>query len=139
MNTRQFAIVTGASSGIGYELAKLCAQHNYDLLVAADDPGIHDAAEAFRGLGATVDVVEADLATLEGVDLMDTKVGVESKDDPAVVAKDGFDAMLAGKADVVSGWKNKLQTTIANVTPNEMLAEQHRKMAEPGSAKNASK
>jgi short-subunit dehydrogenase len=75
----------------------------------------------------------------ERADLMDTKVGVESKDDPAVVAKDGFDAMLAGKADVVSGWKNKLQTTIANVTPNEMLAEQHRKMAEPGSAKHASK
>jgi short-subunit dehydrogenase len=263
MNTRQFAIVTGASSGIGYELARLCAQHDYDLLVAADDPGIHQAAEAFRGLGATVKVVEADLATLEGVDqlyeaadgrrvdallanaghglgrafldqdftearhvidtnitgtlyliqlvgrdmraagsgrilitgsiagfmpgtfqavyngtkafidsfsfalrnelkdsgvtvtclmpgatetefferadLMDTKVGTDEKDDPAVVAKDGFDAMLAGKADVVSGWKNKLQTTIANVTPNELLAEQHRQMAEPGSAKNVSK
>ena len=74
----------------------------------------------------------------ERADLMDTKVGVGSKDDPAVVAKDGFEAMQAGKADVVSGWKNKLQTTVANIMPNEMLAEQHRKMAEPGSAKKAS-
>jgi short-subunit dehydrogenase len=258
---RQFAIVTGASSGIGYELAKLCAQNNYDLLIAADDPDIHDAAEAFRGLGANVTVVEGDLATLEGVDelygaaggrridallanaghglgkafldqnfgevqhvidtnvtgtvyliqkvgrdmraagsgrilitgsiagympgafhavynatkafidsfsfalrnelkdsgvtvtclmpgvtdtefferadLMDTQVGAGAKADPAVVAKDGFEAMQAGKADVVSGWKNKLQTTVANVTPNELLAEQHRRMAEPGSAKKA--
>jgi short-subunit dehydrogenase len=65
---RQFAIVTGASSGIGYELAKLCAQHNYDLLVVADDPAIHQAAETFRGLGASVSVVEVDLATLDGVE-----------------------------------------------------------------------
>jgi len=55
------------------------------------------------------------------------------------VARDGFEAMQAGKADVVSGWKNKIQSSVANVTPNEMLAEQHRKMTEPGSAKNAKK
>jgi short-subunit dehydrogenase len=260
---RQFAIVTGASSGIGFELAKLCAQHGYDLLIAADDTGIHQAAEDFRALGAAVTALEADLATVEGVDelyraaagrrvdallanaghglgkafldqdfasarhvidtnitgtiylihkvgrdmrtanagrilitgsiagfipgsfqavynaskafidsfsfalrnelkdtgitvtclmpgptetefferadLMDTKVGVDEKDDPAVVAKDGFEAMQAGKADVVSGWRNKVQSSVANVTPNEMLAEQHRKTTEPGSAKNAKK
>ena len=67
---------------------------------------------------------------------MDTKVGVDEKDDPAVVAKDGFNAMMTGDADVVSGWKNKIQTTVANVTPNEILAEQHRKLTEPGSARN---
>jgi len=75
----------------------------------------------------------------ERADLMDTKVGVDQKDDPAVVAKDGFEAMQAGKADVVSGWRNKVQSSVANVTPNEMLAEQHRRMTEPGSAKNAKK
>ncbi len=37
-NGRPFAIVTGASSGIGLELAKLCAQNGFDLLVAADQP-----------------------------------------------------------------------------------------------------
>ena len=71
----------------------------------------------------------------ERAGLLDTKVGQDEKDDPAVVARDGFDAMMKGDADVVSGWKNKIQTTIANVTPNEILAEQHRGLTEPGSAK----
>jgi hypothetical protein len=53
------------------------------------------------------------------------------------VARLGFDAMVRGDGDVVSGWKNKLQTAMANVTPAGVLAEQHRKMAEPGSAKKA--
>ena len=43
--------------------------------------------------------------------------------------------MMKGDGEVVSGWKNKVQTTIANVTPSEVLAEQHRKLTEPGSAK----
>ena len=256
-NTRPLAIVTGASSGIGYELAKLCAENGFDLVVAADRP-IEEAAQTFRALGAEVASVETDLATTEGVDelyaaikgrpvaallanaghglgrafldqdfeearhvidtnvtgtvylihkvgrdmrarnsgrilitgsiagfmpgsfqavyngtkafidsfsfalrnelketeitvtclmpgatetefferagMLDTKVGTQEKDDPAKVARDGFDAMMAGESDVVSGWQNKLQTTVANVTPNEMLAEQHRKMAEPGTA-----
>jgi short-subunit dehydrogenase len=258
-DTRPLAIVTGASSGIGYELAKCCAEQGFDLLIAADQPAIHDAAQEFRALGAEVEAVEADLATLEGVDklyaaatgrpveallanaghglghafldqdfntvrhiidtnstgtlyllqkvgkdmrardrgrilitgsvagfmpgsfqavysgtkaflnsfsfalrnelkdtnitvtclmpgapetefferadMLDTKVGQEEKDDPADVAKAGFEAMMKGEGDVVTGWKNKLQTTMANVTPSDMLAERHRKIAEPGSGK----
>ena len=42
---------------------------------------------------------------------------------------------MKGEGDVVTGWKNKLQTTLANVTPSDMLAERHRKIAEPGSGK----
>lgn len=257
MNTRPLAMVTGASTGIGYELAVRCARHGFDLIVAADQPQIHDAAEAFRALGASVEAVEADLATLEGVDrlyaaahgrpiaallanaghglgrafldqdfdevrhvidtnvtgtihlvqlvgrdmrarrqgrilitgsiagfmpgtfqavyngtkafidsfsfalraelkdsgvtvtclmpgptetefferadLLDTKVGTQEKDDPKDVAEVGFEAMMRGDGDVVAGWKNKLQSAIANVTPAGVLAEQHRKMAEPGS------
>src|SRR4029079_15148471 len=65
-------------------------------------------------------------------DMLDTKVGQAKKDDPAMVAQVGFKAMMNGEGDVVSGWKNKLQSAIANVTPAGYLAEQHRKMAEPG-------
>lgn len=71
----------------------------------------------------------------ERADMLDTKVGTDAKDDPAEVAKMGFDAMMAGEGDVVSGWYNKLQCAIANVTPASVLAEQHRKMAAPGTAK----
>lgn len=56
----------------------------------------------------------------------DGQVGTDKKDDPADVAKTGFEAMMDGKGDVVSGWYNKLQSAIANVTPAGMLAEQHR-------------
>ncbi len=72
----------------------------------------------------------------ERADMTDTKVGQDEKDDPADVAKTGFEAMMRGGGDVVSGWKNKLQSAMANVPPSGILAEQHRKMAEPGSGKH---
>jgi hypothetical protein len=54
---------------------------------------------------------------------------------PADVDRVGFDAMMRGDGDGVSGWKNKLQSAVANVTPAGVLAEQHRRMTEPGSGK----
>jgi short-subunit dehydrogenase len=76
-----------------------------------------------------------DTEFFERADLMDTKVGTqENKADPAKVAKVGFDAMMKGESDVVAGLKNKLQVAMAGVVPKEVLAEQHRKMAEPGTA-----
>ena len=72
----------------------------------------------------------------ERADMMDTKVGQSEKDDPADVAKTGFEAMMRRDGDVVSGWMNKLQTAIASVTPAGILAEQHRKKAQPGSGQS---
>lgn len=66
--TRPFAVVTGASDGIGYELAKQFAENGFDLLVVAEDPGIAEAAQAFTGLGAVVEKLQADLATDAGVE-----------------------------------------------------------------------
>lgn len=66
-------------------------------------------------------------------DMLDTKVGTEDSTD---VAKIGFDAMMNGEGDVVNGWQNKLQSSLANVTPSKVLAKRHRKMAHPGTAKS---
>src|ERR1700757_3246122 len=74
-STRPLAIVTGASTGIGYELAKCCAEHGFDLVIAADEPEINSAAESLRRSGAKVEPVEADLATIEGVDRLLAVVG----------------------------------------------------------------
>jgi uncharacterized protein len=257
----RLAIITGASTGIGFELAHLAARDGYDLIVVADEPLIDASAADFRQYGTQVQSVEADLATLEGVDrllaaadgrpidllcanagrglghgfldqkvadwrrvidtnitgtlyllqkvlgpmvarnqgkvlitgsiagfipgsfqavyngtkafidsfadairnelkdcdgvtittlmpgptetefferagMLDTDVGASAKADPAKVAQDGWDALMAGKAHIVSGWKNKLQAAAAHVTPAAIMAERHRKMAEPGTAED---
>jgi short-subunit dehydrogenase len=67
----------------------------------------------------------------ERADMMDTKIGQQKKDDAASVAQTGFDAMMKGQGDVVTGWHNKLQSAIANITPAGVLADMHRRMAEP--------
>jgi short-subunit dehydrogenase len=73
----------------------------------------------------------------ERADLLDTKVGADDhKADPADVARAGFQAMEDGEGGVVAGLSNKLRVALANIMPNSMLAEQHRKMAEPGSAQH---
>jgi hypothetical protein len=60
-----FAIVTGASTGIGLELAKRCAREGHELLIAADEPEIEQAAASLRVGNAVVEAVQADLATTE--------------------------------------------------------------------------
>jgi short-subunit dehydrogenase len=259
--SNKFGIVTGASTGIGFELAHLAAKDGYDLLVVADEPLIEASSRDLAQYGTEVKSVEADLSTLEGVDkaiaaadgrpidllcanagrglghgfldqevddwrhvidtnitgtlymlqqvlkpmvardggkvlitgsiagfmpgsfqavyngtkafidsfadairneikdhkgvtittlmpgpteteffdradMLDTKVGSQEKDDPAKVAQDGWDALLAGKAQIISGWKNWAQAKAAHVTPASTLAEAHRKLAEPGTAES---
>lgn len=66
-------------------------------------------------------------------DMMDTNVGQsDSKSDPADVARAGWDALFAGKATVIPGVMNKLQVAAAGVLPQSVPAENHRKLAEPG-------
>ncbi len=67
-------------------------------------------------------------------DMLDTKVGTEDKMDPAEVANIGYQAMLDGEADVVTGLKNKMQVAMSKVLPSQVVAEQHRKQAAPGTA-----
>jgi short-subunit dehydrogenase len=68
--TRPLAVVTGASSGIGYELAKQFAQNGFDLLVTSTGSSIEEAAQAFNGLGANVKTVQTDLTNYEGVEAL---------------------------------------------------------------------
>jgi uncharacterized protein len=71
---RPLAVVTGASSGIGYELAKQFAQNGFDLVVTSTNASINEAAQAFNQLGANVETVQADLATYEGVETLYRKI-----------------------------------------------------------------
>ena len=72
---RKLAVVTGASTGIGLELARECAKQKFDLLIAADEPEIESAADQLRREGGTVEAVQADLATIEGVDSLYERIG----------------------------------------------------------------
>ncbi len=71
---RPLAVVTGASSGIGFELARQFAQNGFDLLVTSQGAGIEEAARDFERLGARVWSVQVDLAQYEGVETLYTRI-----------------------------------------------------------------
>jgi len=73
--SKPLAVITGASTGIGYELAKCCAKEGFDLVVVADEPEIQTAGKDFEALGAKVDALQADLAEVEGVDKLYALIG----------------------------------------------------------------
>jgi uncharacterized protein len=78
-----------------------------------------------------------DTEFFERADMLDTKVGTDDKDDPADVARDGFEALMAGDERVVSAsLKTKLQGRASRVLPDSVKAGMHRKMAEPGSGRD---
>jgi uncharacterized protein len=85
----QLAVITGASSGIGLELAKQFAEHGYDLLVTAESERIEAAAETLRSLGAKVSTVRADLATYEGVESLYARIRAEGRPVDAIAINAG--------------------------------------------------
>ena len=68
VSSRKLAVVTGASSGIGYELAQQCVQNGYDVLIAAENDEINTAAERLKVSGALVYALQEDLSKPEGVE-----------------------------------------------------------------------
>jgi uncharacterized protein len=76
-----------------------------------------------------------DTEFFERAGMLDTEVGAGDKDDPAEVARQGYDALMSGEAKVVAGsFKNKVQAGAGRFVPDGAKAQMHRKMAEPGSA-----
>jgi short-subunit dehydrogenase len=115
---------------------------SYQAVYNASKSFVQSFAEAIRNelkdTGVTVTSLmpgPTDTGFFARADMEDTRVGAGSKDDPAQVARQGFDALMAGKDHVVAGsFKNKVQVVAGKVMPDTVKAEMHRKMAEPGSA-----
>ncbi|KYG63901.1 oxidoreductase [Bdellovibrio bacteriovorus] len=87
---KPLAVVTGASSGIGYELAKVFAKNGFDLLVIAEDPGIVDAGNAFRALGVNVETLQADLSMYSEVQKACDKIDSLGASVEAIAMNAGF-------------------------------------------------
>lgn len=112
----KFAVITGASSGIGYELSKQFAQNGYDILVAAEDGGIVEAAQAFESFGNKVDSVQVDLARQEGVERLYAKIKESGReiDSIAINAGVGVGGSTFAESDV-QAQLNVVELNIASV------------------------
>ena len=100
---KPLAVVTGASSGIGFELARQFAEHGYDLLINAEDAGLTDAAERLRADGASVQTVQADLTSYEGVEQL--YAGISATGQPVSAA-----ALNAGVGQGGRSWTSSWPT-----------------------------
>lgn len=117
MSQPKLAIVTGASSGIGLEIAKLAAKDGYDLIVAADEPLV-DASATFKDAGVQIQTVEADLATKEGVGQLLAAIGDRPVDVLVANAGQGH-----GGAFVDQDPKIWMHTVYTNVTGTLLLLQ----------------
>ncbi len=88
-STRPFAVVTGASSGIGFELAKQFAENGFDLLIAAESDSINNAAQELKMLGADVETAQADLAQYDGVEQLYGKIKASGRPVDAIALNAG--------------------------------------------------
>jgi short-subunit dehydrogenase len=116
----------------------------FEAVYAASKAFLHSFSEAIRNelkdTGVTVTALmpgPTDTNFFHRADMDDTKAGAGKKDDPAQVAKQGFEALMAGKDDVIAGSvTNKIQGAVTQVLPETVKAEMHRQLTEPGSANN---
>src|SRR5215213_8388838 len=107
--TGKLAIVTGASSGIGLELARLAAGDGYDLIVAADTPLV-DASRELEAYGVEVRNVETDLSAFPGVDrLLDAAGG---RDIGLLVANAGHGLGRAFLDQEPAEWRHVIDTNV---------------------------
>jgi len=121
ISTKPLAVVTGASSGIGYELARQFATHGFDLVVAAEDEDIATAAAELRELGAQVRDVRVDLSTDEGVDALYGEIGSAGRPVDAIALNAGIGAGGAFATD--TDLQDELRLIDLNVRSTVHLAK----------------
>lgn len=119
--TRPLAVVTGASNGIGYELAKQFAQNGFDLLITSTGSSINETAQACEALGAKVETVQADLATFDGVETLYSQIKATGRpvDAIAINAGVGVGGEFARETDL----QDELNLLNLNVVSSVHLAK----------------
>ena len=118
--TRPLAVVTGASSGIGYELAKQFAKNGFDLLITSTGGRIDTVAEAFEQLGAKVETVQADLATYDGVETLYQQIQATGKPVEAIAINAGVGV---GGAFIETDLQAELNVIELNIASSVHLAK----------------
>ncbi|MFA6237889.1 MAG: SDR family NAD(P)-dependent oxidoreductase [Bacteriovorax sp.] len=118
---KPLAVVTGASSGIGYEMAKQFAQHGYDLIIVSENPAIVEAAQTCRMLGAEVESYVIDLAEYEGVDELKNKIDETDRPVEAIAINGGIN--LTGESRIDADWDDELNVINLNVISTVHLAK----------------
>jgi uncharacterized protein len=114
MGNGKLAIVTGASTGIGFEIAHLAAQEGYDLLVVADEPLINNAAEDLKQYGTQILSVEADLAAFDGNDQL--LAAAQGRPIDVLVANAGRGLGRAFVDQDVADWRRVIDTNVTGTT-----------------------
>ncbi len=111
-NNRPFAVVTGASSGIGFELARQCIENDFDLIICADDDGIRHAARHLGEAGAVVEAVSADLSTFDGCETLVDAVNASGRNLDALLLNAGIGV---GGSFLTNDLEDELRTVGLNV------------------------
>lgn len=110
----KLAVITGASTGIGRELAKIAAAEGYDLILVADEPAIDAAAGEIRASGVSVEAVEADLASFEGNDQLLAAIGERRID--ILIANAGRGLGHAFVTQSPEDWRRVIDTNVTGTT-----------------------
>jgi short-subunit dehydrogenase len=118
--TRPLALVTGASSGIGLELAKQFAANDFDLVVCAEDAGLADVAAGIAASGVTVEAVQVDLSTPGGVEQLYARIAALGRPLDVAALNAGIGA---GGAFVDTALEQELELIDLNVRSTVHLAK----------------